>query len=92
MTARTLCLSLIILLLSLSLHASAEVDNQLFPVQHGNKWGFINHAGTLVIPYQFDNVRGFSEGLALATLSRKKLFIDVTGRIVFEAKFEAWPR
>ena len=36
----------------------------LAPVKQHGKWGFIDPAGNVVIGFQFDQVKPFSEGLA----------------------------
>jgi hypothetical protein len=68
--------------------ARAQPNNDLFAVEKNGKTGFIDRTGKIVIPFQFDNATGFSEGLALVTLKNKRFFIDTTGRVVFEARFD----
>src|SRR6476620_6138081 len=68
--------------------AQPQPGSQLFPIEKDGKSGFIDRTGKIVIPPQFDNVTGFSEGLALATRNGKKFFIDQNGKVVFEAKFD----
>jgi hypothetical protein len=79
----------------------SKIDNSTYQVdrQYFLKWGFINHDGELVIPIQYENVKRFSEGLAMVeTLinyydgmiwNEKKYkydFIDKTGDIKIELK------
>lgn len=35
-----------------------------YMVREGKKWGYIDHAGNVVIPARFDSTAQFSEGLA----------------------------
>jgi hypothetical protein len=56
----------------------AVTQNQSFA---GGKWGFIDRTGKLVIPFQFDQVRAFHEGMCAVAIGTKWGFIDRTGRI-----------
>jgi len=59
----------------------------LLPVKSGNRWGFIDMTGQIVIRPQFDSAHTFSEGLARIRLDGKGGFIDKTGKIVIEPQF-----
>ena len=59
-------------------------------VKLGEKWGFIDKTGKLVIPPQFEKAGGFSEGLAPVQRGEKWGFIDRTGKMVIEPQF-GWP-
>jgi hypothetical protein len=61
---------------------------ELFTVEQAGKWGFIDRAGKIVIPAQFDSANDFHEGLALVTAQGKKLFIDASGRVVVTPQFD----
>lgn len=54
----------------------------------GQKWGFINTSGMMVIPAQFEKVASFSEGLAKVKLNGKFGFIDKKGEWVIKPKYE----
>ena len=54
-----------------------------------NQWGYIDSSGQLTISNQFDEVRAFSEGLALVRRLGKWGFIDKTGKIQIECKYRA---
>ena len=47
-----------------------------------DKWGYIDQTGKEVIPCAYDDVFGFSEGLALAVKDGKGGYIDKTGKEV----------
>ncbi len=66
----------------------AQPQPQLFVVEKDGKSGFIDQAGKVVIPFQFDQANSFHEGLALVIVKGKKSFIDTTGRILFEANYD----
>lgn len=64
----------------------------------GGKWGFINTKGKEVIPCKYDNVRDFSEGLAVVNiggefgtslvLGGKYGYIDTTGKEVVPLRYD----
>lgn len=45
----------------------------------GDKWGYIDDKGTVVIPARFDKCRSFSEGYALVQEGKSIYFIDKKG-------------
>ena len=52
------------------------------------KWGFVNGTGELIIPYKYEYVRPFSEGLAAVKPKGKRWgFIDENGKVVIPFKF-----
>ena len=62
-------------------------DNDLIPVRMGEKFGYINLNGEVVIPAQFDGGRLFINGLALVEINEKYGFINLLGDIVIPCKF-----
>ena len=68
--------------------SSFEGATVLALVEIGGKWGFIDREGTLVINPQFDDARGFSEGLALVNIGRNWGFIDREGTLVILSQFD----
>jgi WG repeat protein len=52
----------------------------------GNKWGFIDKSGKLVM--QFDEAGKFSEGLAAAKINGKFGYINPAGKFVIEPAYE----
>ncbi len=58
------------------------------PVRQGEKWGFQDGDGRVVIEAQFEGVGSFSEGLARVKTGGKWGFIDGLGKMVIEARFE----
>lgn len=47
------------------------------------QFGFIDKAGKLVIPYRFDEVEDFDDGIARVQMDRKVGYIDHAGRFVW---------
>lgn len=70
----------------------ANSETYLFPVHQGEKWGYINQNGDLVIDYQFDEANPFSEGLACVGVgdwsNRKYGFINENGKTVIDFQFD----
>jgi hypothetical protein len=57
-------------------------------VEGKRKWGFIGHDGQFVIEPQFNDVRGFSEGLAAVSVGAQWGYIDRTGKVVIAPQFD----
>jgi WG containing repeat len=51
-------------------------------------WGFIDKAGSLVIPPRFESATSFSEGLAGVLLHGEWRYINKTGTLVIDNKFD----
>jgi hypothetical protein len=60
---------------------------ELWPVKQGEKWGFIDKTGRLIIPFKFDGAKAFSEGLAAVKVKEKVGYIDETGKFVIPPRF-----
>lgn len=61
----------------------------LFPVRIGNKWGYISRGGEVVITPQFNNAQPFREGLAGVEKDHVHGYIDTTGQMVLEIRYES---
>ncbi len=57
-------------------------------VTKNNKAGFINSAGTLVIPIEYDGANNFIEGVCAVQMNGKIGFIDKTNKLVIPFIFE----
>lgn len=62
-------------------------DNDLIPVLIGEKYGFINLKGDVVISPQYDSAGHFHCGLAYVEVNGKAGFIDELGVLVIPIKF-----
>lgn len=62
---------------------------ELWPVQQGKKWGYIDRTGQVVIPCKFDSADQFSEGLAAVEIKEKIGYIDKTGKLVVPPRFDS---
>ena len=60
----------------------------LHPIKIGDKYGYIDQTGRVVIQPQFDSARDFSEGMALIQMSKKYGFIDKKGYLVIPPQFD----
>jgi hypothetical protein len=52
-------------------------------VKTGDKWGYIDKTGQMVIPPKFSGALGFTEGLAAVVTGDKWGYIDKTGKYVW---------
>jgi hypothetical protein len=76
-----------------NLSAWSEFSEGLCAVSDGEKYGFINTKGKLVIPVQYslnnfhDKTSLFSEGLAMVVINNKICYMDKTGKIVLKTSY-----
>jgi hypothetical protein len=63
----------------------------LATVELGNKWGFINRSGKMVINPQFDFADSFSEGLAKVIPGDEFYKINKQGQILLDPTCVARP-
>ncbi|MBY0054339.1 WG repeat-containing protein [Brevibacillus agri] len=52
------------------------------------KWGVIDHTGKLIVPYKYNYISSFSEGLASFQIGERSGVIDRTGKEVIPPKYE----
>ncbi len=69
-----------------------EVDffvtlNEYAAVKIGDKWGFIDHQGNVVIKPKYDNAFSFSCGLAPVLIEDKWGYIDINENLVISPQF-----
>src|SRR5713226_3958318 len=70
--------------------APAPQKTLLAPVKVGDKWGYKDKTGTIVIQPQFPHLayfERFSEGLADGKIGDKYGYIDKTAKIIIPAQF-----
>ncbi len=58
-------------------------ESLLYPIKIGEKYGYINYSGDLIIKPQFERAHEFSEGLASVKLNDEYVYIDKHGKIIF---------
>lgn len=64
-------------------------DNNLASIQHMNgQWGAINLAGDAVIPYQYELLSVFTEGVAPFKQNGKYGYVDIHGHEIIQAQFD----
>lgn len=57
------------------------------PVLRSRKWGYIDHAGAVVIAPQFEEAGFFYEGRAAVRVGTLWGYVDATGKVVVPAQF-----
>ena len=60
------------------------ITHKLEEIKKDEKWGYIDTHGDLVISCNWDQVYGFSEGLAAVKKGNTWYFIDKAGNIVIQ--------
>lgn len=75
--------------IELQYDGAGNFSEGLAAVKMEDKWGFIDHEGTIVIPPQkVDSVSAFKEGMAAVQLDGKYGFIDRTGAMVIKPVYD----
>lgn len=64
-------------------------EDGVIAVCKGEKWGFVNTAGKVVIEPSFDNAKSFSNGLAAVMKDGKWGFINSDGTVVIDYEYAA---
>ncbi len=65
----------------------ASYHEGLAAVRIGDRYGYIDRSGHVVIPPRFQYAQIFSEGLARVVIADRSGYIDRTGRVVIEPRF-----
>ena len=67
---------------------TSHESNGYIPHFSGRKWGFVDKRGENVIPYKYDEVLFFKNGIAAIRLNGKYGLINDQGRIIVPASFD----
>jgi len=76
------------------LEENINIDDQtqfregMAAVKIGDKWGFINEDGQVVIAPIYDDASNFFDGLAVVKIGSKWGYIDKTGQVVIPLKYD----
>jgi len=62
--------------------------NGLARVKFGEKWGFVNNLGNIVVNFDYEEAKDFKDGFAEVKKNGKWGFIDKSGKIVIPIKYE----
>ena len=62
-------------------------DYSIVRVYHKGKWGLLNKNGELIVPFIYDNMGDFNDGLSVVELDNKYGAIDTNGKIVVPVEF-----
>jgi hypothetical protein len=66
---------------------SAPDSNRIFPVQSGDKWGYIDETGVVIIQPTYGAAREFHEGLAAVEIGGKWGYITQAGAFRIQPQF-----
>ncbi len=75
------------LLACIALSAQTRMNDHLFPIREGRKFGFIHRTGSVVVPPQYDAIGEPSEGRIRVTIGGLSGYIDLSGKLVIPAKY-----
>ena len=67
--------------------APEDSSGYLAVANDDGKWGFIDRAGNLVIDYQYDDAKSFSENLAAVKVGDEWCYISAAGEVVISSVF-----
>ncbi len=68
--------------------AQIPAVQKLFPVWIGEKCGYIDEKGGLIVPYRYDSCNEFKEGFGAVLVNNKYGFINTSGQLISQMKFE----
>ena len=64
------------------------VSTQPVAVKKGDKWGFVDKKGKVIIDYKYEDAESFSLGLAPVSINGKWGYIDLKGELVITNEFD----
>jgi hypothetical protein len=62
-------------------------SDELISFEQNNRYGYMDRKGKVIVRPKFDDVGGFSEGLAWVIIDRKLGYIDKTGKVKITPQF-----
>jgi hypothetical protein len=66
---------------------SQKIDYSLIPYRKGDKWGYANPDGEIIITPKYADARWFSEEMAAVKIGSKWGYINKVGKLVIPARF-----
>lgn len=91
MSAKSTRINLVLFLAAIVLSYLAKgadpPQGNLYPIEEGGKWGYIDCHGTVVIRPQFDGAKFFPGKYGIITINHRVGFIDRTGKVVIPPQF-----
>jgi hypothetical protein len=63
-------------------------NTPFYPIKSGNLWGFIDDQGNEVVPFKYEEVEDFKEGLALVKMNDKYGYINKSGKVVIQPMYD----
>ena len=65
-----------------------RTDSGLTPVMKDKLWGYVNEAGEVVIPFEYEKTQVFHEGLAVVVKNGKMGFINMKNEVVIPFEYD----
>lgn len=92
---RMLCILLMLMLIPAALAEDNQYDDVGFygeydmcPVKRDGQWGFVDHTGELIVPFEWDDVGMVRDGRAPVQKDGKWGAIDRTGRLIVPCEWQ----
>lgn len=63
-------------------------DVDIFPIKSGEKYGYANTKGEIIVNPTYDDANSFSEGYAVFSSNEKYGFVDAKGKEVIKAQYD----
>ena len=67
-----------------------DLHDGMIKVSKGGKYGFMNLAGKVVVPFKYDEADNFSEGMASVRIGDKCGFVDTSGKEVIPCIYDSF--
>ena len=52
------------------------------------KYGVVNSKGQVIVPFEYDYISSYNQGLAIVAKNKKKGLVDVNGKMVIPVMYE----
>lgn len=71
-----------------SLKITNDYNDVLYCVQKGEKWGYIDRTGKVIIDFKYDDAEEFNNGIALVEKDGKNICINNNGKTVINLEYK----
>ncbi len=67
---------------------NSYIDYEFIPIKKNEKWGFIDRKGNLTIPFQYEEVKDFNQGIAPVKIGKYWGFINSDNKLIIKPIYE----
>jgi WG containing repeat len=79
----------VLLMVGAALAPAQRLHDYLYPIREGSKFGFIDRAGSVVVPPKYAAVGEVQEGRIRVTDGQLSGYIDLSGKVVIDPKYDS---